>query len=99
MRKSAVDCAAAKGSRFAMHTACGSQMQREVMMHWVGRSARVNLGWDREMDMAAYPPKDPGPWKVPQGVWLSTWDWSHRAQIHKDNVYKGRVCFQESVLW
>lgn len=29
MRKSAVDCAAAKGSRFAMHTACGSQMQRK----------------------------------------------------------------------
>lgn len=46
MRERAVDCAAAKGSRFAMHTACGSQMQREVMMHWVGRSARVNLGWE-----------------------------------------------------
>lgn len=40
MRKSAVVCAAAKGSRFAMHTACGSQMQREVMMHWVGQECQ-----------------------------------------------------------
>lgn len=27
MSKSALDCAAAEGSRFAMHTACGSRMQ------------------------------------------------------------------------
>lgn len=51
-------CAAAKGSRFAMHTACGSQMQREVMMHWVGQECRGKSGMgSREMDMAGYPPK------------------------------------------
>lgn len=29
-----------QGLRFAMHTACGSRMQGEVMMRWGGRGRR-----------------------------------------------------------
>lgn len=81
------------------------------MMHWVGRSARDKSGMgSKEMDMAGQPPKSkggrdgdgPGPWKVPQRIWseyghLSIWEWTYRAQIHVNNVYKDRLCVQESL--
>lgn len=85
MSKSAVDCAAAGGSRFAMQLPVGSQMQKAVMMRWGGAGVPdTRLGdASRKMDKVGYPPcgsgdrEENGP--GPQGTTLKQ-NWASRLK-------------------